>query len=142
MTAPTRTTVACAGSWPVFNAAFDGDEAATVHAVEICTACDIRSACLAGALERREQWGVWGGTTPDQRADLEARAWLLEPTFREHEPSRACYSRGCDHPDCREQNRLYVASRPRVTGRGAIAVPTKPDDRHRRCDGQIGLEGL
>jgi WhiB family redox-sensing transcriptional regulator len=27
----------------------------------ICTACPIREACLSGALERREPWGVWGG---------------------------------------------------------------------------------
>ncbi len=27
----------------------------------LCTTCPIREACLAGALERREPWGVWGG---------------------------------------------------------------------------------
>ena len=27
----------------------------------ICLDCPIRAACLAGALERREPWGVWGG---------------------------------------------------------------------------------
>lgn len=27
----------------------------------ICTACPLRAECLAGALERREPWGVWGG---------------------------------------------------------------------------------
>jgi len=26
-----------------------------------CLDCPIRRACLAGALERREPWGVWGG---------------------------------------------------------------------------------
>ena len=26
-----------------------------------CAPCPIREACLAGALERREPWGVWGG---------------------------------------------------------------------------------
>jgi WhiB family transcriptional regulator, redox-sensing transcriptional regulator len=30
-------------------------------AKQICTACPIREACLAGALERHEPWGVWGG---------------------------------------------------------------------------------
>ncbi len=30
-------------------------------AKSICTACPIREACLSGALERREPWGVWGG---------------------------------------------------------------------------------
>ena len=27
----------------------------------LCQDCPVRSACLAGALERREPWGVWGG---------------------------------------------------------------------------------
>ena len=27
----------------------------------VCTACPIREACLSGALERKEPWGVWGG---------------------------------------------------------------------------------
>jgi len=27
----------------------------------ICVECPVKSACLAGALERREPWGVWGG---------------------------------------------------------------------------------
>lgn len=27
----------------------------------LCGACPLRRECLAGALERREPWGVWGG---------------------------------------------------------------------------------
>ncbi len=27
----------------------------------LCVPCPLREACLAGALERREPWGVWGG---------------------------------------------------------------------------------
>src|SRR3954463_9399422 len=27
----------------------------------ICQGCPVRAECLAGALERREPWGVWGG---------------------------------------------------------------------------------
>jgi len=27
----------------------------------ICAACPLADACFAGALERREPWGVWGG---------------------------------------------------------------------------------
>ena len=27
----------------------------------MCRGCPIRLACLSGALERREPWGVWGG---------------------------------------------------------------------------------
>jgi len=31
------------------------------QAKELCQGCPARLACLAGALERREGWGVWGG---------------------------------------------------------------------------------
>jgi WhiB family redox-sensing transcriptional regulator len=27
----------------------------------LCVGCAARLACLAGAMERREPWGVWGG---------------------------------------------------------------------------------
>ncbi|UNX54633.1 WhiB family transcriptional regulator [Georgenia sp. TF02-10] len=27
----------------------------------LCRRCPVRRACLAGALERHEPWGVWGG---------------------------------------------------------------------------------
>ena len=30
-------------------------------AKQLCRDCPVRHACLAGALERREPWGVWGG---------------------------------------------------------------------------------
>jgi WhiB family redox-sensing transcriptional regulator len=31
------------------------------RAKSICADCPVREACLAGALARREPWGVWGG---------------------------------------------------------------------------------
>ena len=30
-------------------------------AKSLCGGCPARAACLAGAIERREPWGVWGG---------------------------------------------------------------------------------
>ncbi|MPZ60013.1 MAG: WhiB family transcriptional regulator [Propionibacteriales bacterium] len=30
-------------------------------AKQMCQPCPVRIECLAGALERREPWGVWGG---------------------------------------------------------------------------------
>jgi WhiB family redox-sensing transcriptional regulator len=30
-------------------------------AKSLCSDCPVRTECLAGALERREPWGVWGG---------------------------------------------------------------------------------
>ena len=31
------------------------------YAKSLCGDCPVRATCLAGALERREPWGVWGG---------------------------------------------------------------------------------
>lgn len=31
------------------------------QAKALCRTCPVRDACLAGALEREEPWGVWGG---------------------------------------------------------------------------------
>lgn len=41
---------------------FFAESAARVEqAKAICRTCPVRRACLLGALERREPWGVWGG---------------------------------------------------------------------------------
>jgi WhiB family redox-sensing transcriptional regulator len=36
------------------------------RAKALCATCPVRSGCLAGALDRREPWGVWGGEIFDQ----------------------------------------------------------------------------
>ena len=36
----------------------------------ICDTCPVRDACLTGALERREAYGMWGGTTPADRDQM------------------------------------------------------------------------
>jgi WhiB family redox-sensing transcriptional regulator len=41
---------------------FFAEAPADVEAAKaLCQDCPIRDACLAGALERSEPWGVWGG---------------------------------------------------------------------------------
>ncbi|WP_432506623.1 WhiB family transcriptional regulator [Kineococcus arenarius] len=41
---------------------FSAEEREQVQrAKALCAACPVRAACLAGALERREPAGVWGG---------------------------------------------------------------------------------
>jgi WhiB family redox-sensing transcriptional regulator len=41
---------------------FFAESPADVEAAKaLCRDCPVREACLAGALERREPWGVWGG---------------------------------------------------------------------------------
>ncbi|TKV61364.1 WhiB family transcriptional regulator [Nakamurella flava] len=36
------------------------------RAKALCEPCPIRSECLAGALDRAEPWGVWGGEIIDR----------------------------------------------------------------------------
>jgi WhiB family redox-sensing transcriptional regulator len=41
---------------------FFAESPADVEAAKaLCVGCPVQEACLAGALERREPWGVWGG---------------------------------------------------------------------------------
>jgi hypothetical protein len=39
-------------------------------AKRICYRCPVRARCLADALSRDEQEGIWGGLTTDERRDL------------------------------------------------------------------------
>ena len=43
------------------------------RAKEVCAVCPVRSQCLEFALENDERFGVWGGTTPNERRALVAR---------------------------------------------------------------------
>ena len=41
---------------------FFAESPADVEAAKaLCVGCPVRQACLDGALDRREPWGVWGG---------------------------------------------------------------------------------
>ena len=54
-----------AGALPCWTADPDlwfAEAPADVEAAKaLCAPCPLREACLAGALDRREPWGVWGG---------------------------------------------------------------------------------
>jgi WhiB family transcriptional regulator, redox-sensing transcriptional regulator len=56
-TARTRA-LPCAGDPDLFFAESPDD---VELAKSLCSDCPVRPACLAGAIERREPWGVWGG---------------------------------------------------------------------------------
>jgi WhiB family redox-sensing transcriptional regulator len=38
------------------------------EAKAVCAACPVRRECLAFALRTEQVHGIWGGTTPDERA--------------------------------------------------------------------------
>lgn len=37
------------------------------EAIRICGTCDVQPECLAHAINTNELYGIWGGTTPQQR---------------------------------------------------------------------------
>ncbi|MER5738573.1 MULTISPECIES: WhiB family transcriptional regulator [unclassified Streptomyces] len=65
--------------------------AAQNQAKELCVGCSVRAECLAYALDRRIEHGVWGGMTERERRALLKRrptvrdwAGLLRAARREH----------------------------------------------------------
>jgi len=49
---------------------FPSSEEDAGAALAYCRSCDIREMCLAWALKNGERYGVWGGTTEQQRRRL------------------------------------------------------------------------
>lgn len=45
----------------------------TLRAKNICARCPVRDECLGWALGVGEAYGIWGGTTPDERRAMRAR---------------------------------------------------------------------
>ena len=43
----------------------------------VCHACPVRDACLRFAFETKQEHGIWGGTTENERRRLR-RAWVAE----------------------------------------------------------------
>lgn len=43
-------------------------------AKRVCAGCPVREVCLQDALDRGEQYGVWGGLSEDERRSLRRRA--------------------------------------------------------------------
>jgi WhiB family redox-sensing transcriptional regulator len=53
-------------------------EAEIATAKDICCQCPIVALCLAQALVDKEEFGIWGGATPEERVEM-----LREPKMRE-----------------------------------------------------------
>lgn len=52
----------------------------------VCATCPVRAVCLNWALTVGEAYGVWGGTTPSERADL-SKAAVIPISARAAEPA-------------------------------------------------------
>lgn len=83
-----------------------------IRAKAVCRECPVRELCLQAALEGRERVGIWGGLTPQERAQLHRRkrpiAARTEPFAAKRPPERTAIT-GAGHPN-REQIRRGVAA--------------------------------
>lgn len=68
-------------------------EAQTRQAKAVCRRCPVVAACLDHALRAREPYGVWGGRTEGERADLLGLESLRYPARRSRPPRRSASSR-------------------------------------------------
>jgi WhiB family redox-sensing transcriptional regulator len=53
---------------------FPGPDDDTSAALSICARCPVRRECLEYAIEARERFGIWGGTTERQRRRMVRRS--------------------------------------------------------------------
>jgi len=51
------------------------------EAKQVCAGCPVRPACLDWALRHRQEFGVWGGVTEEERRDLSAPADARPPVL-------------------------------------------------------------
>lgn len=70
---------------------FPGKGETARRAKKTCAGCDVRETCLEYAMSNQEEWGVWGGTSPQERRALAKKRGLpwVGPTYRKHEESAA-----------------------------------------------------
>ena len=68
---------ACRGQNPDWWFQENGKTHDALRAVKICQVCPVKAECLADALVRErtngDRWGIWGGLTATERAELVRR---------------------------------------------------------------------
>lgn len=81
-------------------------------ALDACSVCSARDACLAYALAANEREGIWGGLTPADRIDLRRHLGEGHPRPRDLTPlhgEHRAYSNGCRCEPCRRANARRIA---------------------------------
>lgn len=57
--------------WP--NGTTGTEEEKITEAKRICSNCPVMTECLTFAIEQRQYFGIWGGTTEEERRDVRRR---------------------------------------------------------------------
>lgn len=61
---------------------FPDRRAAAERAILLCRCCPLMAPCARAAIEAGHRYGIWGGTTPEQRAALRASGSEHQPQPR------------------------------------------------------------
>jgi WhiB family redox-sensing transcriptional regulator len=73
--------------WPNGATGIEAEKAE--EARSICNRCPVKAECLTYAIERKQYWGVWGGTTEEERReDRRAARRILARQVDRQEPVR------------------------------------------------------
>lgn len=100
---------ACAGvATATFDPFFSADPDEQEWAKARCRRCPITAACLAGAVERDEPAGIWGGRAFGAPV-LEAPPAFVRQRIVAPHGHRKAYIRGCRCGPCTQSNAAYVA---------------------------------
>jgi len=74
---PWRDQAACADAPDVDFFVTPDDAVGAARAKALCASCPVADDCLAFSIETNQNEGIWGGTTPPERAKLR-RMWLRD----------------------------------------------------------------
>ena len=68
--------------FPIAAAGTAAEQIQVIYAKAVCGRCEVRNECLSYAL-RTMPYGIWGGTTREERIDIRARAAVHSPAQAE-----------------------------------------------------------
>jgi WhiB family redox-sensing transcriptional regulator len=68
-----------------------------VAAKDVCFGCEVRSDCLRFAVASNQEFGIWGGTTEEERRELR-RHWLRRTVRHESSVPAGRAARGARTP--------------------------------------------
>lgn len=97
---------------------------------KVCQECPVRAHCAIEALLRHDPWGIWGGLTPEERAEIIAgKPRTNSPDEPMPHGTNARYEyRGCRCLRCESAHQFY--QRMRVMARVLGIARSRPRHEH------------